>query len=216
MITDTASMIAEYAQTMGLVNHDRAVVLVLQFHNLGELGQVAFHGEYTINNYQLYGIIRQPLENLLQILHVIVLKLQLLCKTEAATVNDTCMVAIITDDIVFTSTDSGNDACINRETGREAQGIILVYKLCQIFLQLNVNVKRTIEETTAGTSRAVLINRSLGCLTNTVITNKSCIGIRAKHQYLVTSHGDLGSLLTGNLAEIGVNTHLHKALRQTI
>ena len=43
MVANTAALLTKYADAVGFVNHDGAVVLVLQFDNLGELAEVTLH-----------------------------------------------------------------------------------------------------------------------------------------------------------------------------
>ena len=79
------------------------------------------------------------------------------------------MVTIITDDIVAFAYHHGNDALVYRETGRETKTIILMNILGDFLFQLNMQVERSIEETTAGTSRAIFIKGFLGFINNTLI-----------------------------------------------
>ena len=43
MVANTAALLAKYSDAVCFVNHDGAVVLVLQLDNLGEFGEVALH-----------------------------------------------------------------------------------------------------------------------------------------------------------------------------
>ena len=61
MMTNTLAVFAEYSKSMSLVNHDGTIVLVLQFDNLWQFGEVTLHGEYTVSYDKLDGIMRKAL-----------------------------------------------------------------------------------------------------------------------------------------------------------
>ena len=79
-----------------------------------------------------------------------------------------------------------------------------------------MQVEGTIEETASGTSRAVLVECSLSGIDDTLVTRKTCIGVRAEHQDLMATHLNLSSLLALNGAEIRIYVSLHKLLGLTI
>ena len=80
VVTHTPTLFAEYTDAVGLVDHDGAVVLMLQLYNLRQFGEVTFHGEHAVNDDKLDGLIRQVLQHTLQVVHVIVLIVELLGK----------------------------------------------------------------------------------------------------------------------------------------
>ena len=73
-----------------------------------------------VHNDELHGLVGQCLEDVLQVLHVVVLVVQLLGKGESSSVNDTGVVAVVADDVVASSYHHGNDSGIDREASREA------------------------------------------------------------------------------------------------
>ena len=138
MIANTTSLTTEYTDAMSLVDHDRAIVLVLELYDLRKLSQVALHREYTINNDELNGIVRKILENTLEVFHIVVLIVKLCSKRETTTINDRCVVAVITDDIIVSSYNHCQHALVYRETGREAKSIVFANKFSEFFLELKV------------------------------------------------------------------------------
>ena len=80
MIADTTTLTSEHTDTMSLIDHDRAVVLVLQLYDGWQICKIALHREHTIHHDELDGLIRQLLQHTLQILHVVVLIMELLGK----------------------------------------------------------------------------------------------------------------------------------------
>ena len=167
MVTYSTSVVTKYSKTMSLVNHNRTVVFMLEFYYLWQFSKITFHREYTINNDQLYGFVWKFFENVLKVFHIVVLIFQLLCKRKTTTVNDRSVVTIITDNVIFTTAYHGNYTSIYRESRREAERLILVYKLCKVFLQFDMYVKSAIKETTAGATCAILVDSFLCCLTDT-------------------------------------------------
>ena len=79
-----------------------------------------------------------------------------------------------------------------------------------------MDIERTIEETASGTATAILVECTLCCIDDTLVTSKSRIGIRAEHQDLMAAHFNLRTLLSLNRTEIGINVSLHVFLRLTI
>ena len=216
MIAYAPTLTAEDTDAMGLVDHDRAVVLVFQLNNLGQLCKVALHGEDTVDDNELDSFIWQLLQHTLQVFHVIVLVVQLAGKRKTATVHNTCVVTIVADDIVVLTHYHGEYALVDTESCGEAQTVVLADILRYFLLKLYVQVKGTIQETASGTPGAILVQCSLCCINDTLVTCQARISIRTEHQYLVTSHLYLCSLFALNGTEIGINVSLHVLLRLTI
>ena len=130
VVTNTSSVITKNTERVSLVNHDRTIVLLLQLYYLWQLSQIAFHREYSINDNQLYSFIRKLLQEGLKVLHIIVLILKLFCEAQTASVNDTGMISVITDNVVLTTTNCCNNTCIYRESSREAECFIFMNEFC--------------------------------------------------------------------------------------
>ena len=116
MVAHSPTLPAEDTNAVCLVDHYRAVVLLLQRHYLRQLGQVALHGEHAIDDNELDGILRQLLQQPLQVFHVVVLVVQLASKSQTAPVNDGGMVTIVADDIVVLAQQCWDDALIDAES----------------------------------------------------------------------------------------------------
>ena len=217
MVAHAATLIAEYADTVGLVHHNHhVVILVLELHNLRQLGQVSFHGEDAVHHDELHGILGAAFEAALQVLHVVVLVVQALGKTEPAAVHDGGVVTVVADDEVVLGEELGNDAAVHGEAGREHQGFVFAHKGGQFFLQLDVKIQRTVEETGAGAAGTVFLEGLDARVDNAVVSGESGIGVGAEHEDLLSVHGYFGSLFAGNLTEIRVDALLHHFLREVI
>ena len=129
MIAHAPTLFAEDADTVGLVDHDGTVVLVLQFNDLRQLGQVAFHREDTIDHDELDGLVRQLLQHALQIGHIVVLIVQLTSERQAAAIHDGGMITIIADDIVVLAHYHCQNTLVHGETRREAEAVFLADEL---------------------------------------------------------------------------------------
>ena len=79
-----------------------------------------------------------------------------------------------------------------------------------------MEIERSVEESAAGTARAVFVECSLGGIDDALIASQSGISIRTEHQHLVAAHFNLCALLSLNRAEIRVYVSLHELLRFTI
>ena len=110
MVATTASFFTEHAETVSLIHHDGAVILMLQLYDLGKISEVALHREHAVHNDELHSLVWQTLEDVLQVLHVVVLIVELTSKRESASVYDAGMVAVVTDNIVTTSHYNGKHA----------------------------------------------------------------------------------------------------------
>ena len=216
MITHTTTVLSKHSDTMSLIDHDRTVVLMLELYDLRKLSEVAFHRENAVNDDELHCIIRQLLEDILKILHVVVLIFQLTCEGETTSINDRSVITVIADNIVLTTTYHCHHACIDRETSREAESFILAHKLSKVFFQFNVNVEGAIKETTSCTTSAVLVDGSLGSFTDSLITYKASVSIGTEHKNFMSSHINFCALLAGDFTEVRINTCFHKLLWQAV
>ena len=216
MVAHAPTLFTEDTDTVGLIDHDRAIVLMLQFDDFWQFGKVALHREDAIDHDEFDGFLRQFLEHTLEILHVVVLVVQLLGKGETASIDNRSMVAIVANHEVVLAQQSRDDALIYGETCREAEAIVLTDVFGNLLFELNVQVERSVEETASGTTRAILVECSLSCIDDTLVASQTRIGIRAEHQHLVTTHLNLRSLLSFNSAEIRIHVGFHKLLRFTV
>ena len=131
--------------------------------------------------------------------------------------DDTCVVAVIADNIVVTTYYASQDTLVYRESCRETQSFILAHKLSKLLFELHVQIERTIEETASCTTRTILVERSLCCINNTLVVSQTLISIRTEHQdFMTIDVGYFCHLLTCDLAEIWIHTGSHILLRFTI
>ena len=187
---------------------------MFQTHYLGQVGEVAFHREYTIHHDELHLVGLATLEHTLEVGHIVVLVVQLCGKTEATAIDDACMVAVIADDIVILAHQLWYDTAVDSKTSGEHQCVILAYKLCQLLLELYVNVQCAIQETAAGTTTAVLLHGFAACINNSLVACKAGVSVRTKHQHVMSTHLNFCSLLSFNLTEIGIYALLFNFLCQ--
>ena len=170
-------MITEHTNSVSLVHHDGTIIFMLQLHNLRQLCQITLHREYAIYYYQLDSLLRQLLKHTLQIVHIVVLIMQLTGKRKTTTVHNRSVVTIVTDNIVVLADNHCQHTLIYRETGREAKAVILVDKLGDFLLQSNMQVQCTIQESASGTSGTILVQCSLCGVNNALITGQASIGV---------------------------------------
>ena len=75
-----------------------------------------------------------------------------------------------------------------------------------------MQVERSVEETAAGTSCAILVGGSLGCIDDALVAGQSGVGIGAEHEHVVAAHDHFCALLACNFPKEGINACLHKFL----
>ena len=122
--------------------------------------------------------------------------------------HDAGVNALIIEQVVAAAADIGDDAAVGQETCREEHDAVLAKEGSQLVLQLNVDVKRTVEERRTGTSGSVLVDGALGGLLQTRVVGKAKIGVAAEHQdrVVIASDIDLGVLWAANGCEVRINT----------
>ena len=216
MVAHTSTLTAEDTDAMGLVDHDRAVVLMLQFYDFGQFTEVALHREDTVDDDEFDGFLWQFLEHTLKVLHVVVLVVELLGKGKSASVDNRCVVAIVADDVVVLTEQSGNNALVDAETSGEAQAVVFANKFGYFFLKLDMQIERTIEEAATCTTSAVFVECSLGSIDDALVASQTRVGIRPKHEHLMASHFHFRSLFSFDGAEIRIHICCHVFLRLTI
>ncbi len=177
MVAHATAMVAKDANAMSLVNHDRAVILVLELNNLRQIGEVALHREHAVDNDELHSLLWQTLEQVLKVFHVVVLIVELTGERQASAVNDAGMVAVVADDIVATAHHHGKHSSVYRESGREAEGVVFVHKLGKLFLQLHMQVERSVEEAASCATRTIFVKRSLCCVYHALVSCESSVSV---------------------------------------
>ena len=208
---------AEDAQAMGLVHHDDHILeFFLDGDDFRQRGQVAFHGKDAVHDDQFDGILGSTLDQALQLLHVVVLVLLLLGEGEPAAVHDGGVVAVIAEDEIALAYQAGNDAGVDRETGRQAKRLVLADKGSQFFFKLDMDIEGSVQEARAGATGTILFHGFNTGVDDAVIPGQARIGIGSEHQDVVSLHFDFGALLALNFAEIGVNPLFLHLLRQVI
>ena len=89
-------------------------------------------------------------------------------------------------------------------------------ELSQFFLQLLVQVKRTVKETAASTSGTIFVESLLGFSYNAFVARKACVGVRAEHKNMMAVHLDLSTLLACDSTKIRIDSQLSVLLRTAI
>ena len=217
MVADASALLAEDTDAVGLVHHNGDVfVLLLQLNDFRQLAEVTLHAEDAVNYYKLHAVGLALLNHLLEILHVVVLVLELRGKAETTAIDDACVVAVVADDVVVAVNKLTYNAAVNGEACCEAECLVLANKLSKFFLKLNMNVERTIEETAAGATTAIFLHSSATSIDDALVASQACICIRAKHQHSFAFHDDLCALLAFYLAEVRVYALRHKLLWECV
>ena len=134
MVAHTTALFSEYTQAVSFVHVNAGIVFLLQADNFGQIGQVTFHGKYSIHNNQLYSIRFAFLEFFFQSLHIVMLVLQLSGKCKTAAIYNGSVVTVITNNIIITISQTSYYTRIHCESGRKTKGIFFTDKSSQFLL----------------------------------------------------------------------------------
>ena len=117
-------LLAEHPDAVGVVDHHHGVVLLGQFDDFGQLGDVAFHRENAVDDDELVGVLL-ALENQLQVLHVVVAVFAHVGEGKAGAVDDRGVVGAVDDDGLIAAGQGAEDALVDHEPGRKYKGLFL-------------------------------------------------------------------------------------------
>ena len=216
MVAHTTALFSEYTQAVSFVHVNAGVVFLLQADNFGQIGQVTFHGKYSIHNNQLYSIRFAFLEFFFQSLHIVMLVLQLSGKCKTAAIYNGSVVTVITNNIIPTAYNGRNNTFVYSKSGRKTECFIFSYEFSQFLLQFNMYIECSVQKAGTCTTGAIFFCGSYRGINDTLVICQSHICIRAEHQNLFTIHHYLCILMAVNCAEIRIYAFCHELLRQVV
>ena len=126
---------------MRIVNHDARTVFLRQRADLGQIGNIAAHGEYAVGHDQAACRFRHLLQLLFKVCHIVVLVAQHLAVGQLAAVIEAGMVLTVHDDIVMQADNGADDAEIGLEARGEGHDCVLAQELCKFVLQLQMQLE---------------------------------------------------------------------------
>ena len=116
MTHHSATPLAEYADAVGLVDHQCGVVFFFQAHHLFYVGHITLHREYGVAHHEL-DLVRVTLTKLrLKRGHIVVLVFKIIGERQAATLYDRGMILLIEYDIVLSSGQGAHHTKIHAES----------------------------------------------------------------------------------------------------
>ena len=115
------------------------------------------------------------------------------------------MVLLVPQDIVVTARERRNHTQVNTKAGAVNHGVFLALIVGQLALELLVQVKGAVEEWGTGTACAILLGGFNCCLLDALVIDKSGVTVGTEHQDSFAIHDDLGVLLAGNSAKVGID-----------
>ena len=203
-----AASLADDAEAVRVVDHDACAVFLRQRADLGQVGNVAAHGEHAVGHDQAARRLRHLLELLFKVCHIVVLVAQHLAVGQLAAVIEAGMVLTVHDDIVMQADNGADDAEIGLEARREGHDGVLAQKFCKLVLQLQMQLERAVQETGAGAAGA---ERLIGVHTgfdDCFVRCQAEIVVGAEHDAALTLHNDLGILPGFERVEIGIDAQI--------
>ena len=181
MVANSSTLLAENTQSVSLIYHDRAIILMLQPYYFWKICKVSLHWEDTIDYNELNGFLRQLLQYTLKVFHIVVFVMKLSGKAQTSSVYNTCVVAVVADNIITTSYHRCQDTRVYRKPCWETKNVFFVHILCEFFLQLYVQIERSIQKSATSTTRTIFVQGFLASLYNPWVVWQTCVGIRTEH-----------------------------------
>jgi len=201
-------MVAQNANAVSIVNHQEGIVFFTECHNFGKVCDVTFHGKHTVDDDQLVRVLL-AVQDQLKVFHVVVFVFSHIAKAETGTIDDRCVVRAVNNDGFLAAHQRTQHTLVDHEPGGKNQGLFLTHQRGEFFLQLNMDVQGSVEETTAGGACAVFGNGLGGGFFNLGVIGKPQVIVAAQHDdflALVLNGIFLGRF---NHAEkiVGINGH---------
>ena len=205
MRRSTAATGTEHTETVRIVHHHAGIIFLRQRTYLRQFADVAAHGEYSVRDNQFACVLRDGLELPLQILHVRMAIAQYFRETQTAGIVDRSMVLAVIEDIVVLAADSGDDSEVGLEARRNGHTLFVPREFRQLFLQLQVQVQGTVQETAAGDACTVFVQRLMTGFDNRLVLCETEVVIRTQHDDTVVLHLHHRGLTALQLVEVRID-----------
>ncbi len=216
VVAYTTAAFAENAYRMRLVDHDCGIIFLGKLHNLGQVGNIAFHREHAVGNYQFDFVGLATLELLFEALHIVVLVLERLGERQTTTLDNRCVVLLVPKYVVLSTGKSRHNTEVDAEACRINHYIFFAYVLGDTRLKLFVKVESAVKKRRAGTARAVLAGSLYGRFLYPRVVDKTRIAIGPEHKNPATVDYHFGILFRRNCAKIRVYARSFSFLRYSI
>jgi len=129
---------------VGVVHHDPRAVLFGKVHDVGQVRDVAAHGEHAVRYDEAAGVVRDLLERVFQALHVAVFVAEHAGVAELAAVVDAGVVFPVAQNVVAVAGHGADDAQVRLEAGGEGDDVAFAQEGFQLVFQLQVERERAV------------------------------------------------------------------------
>ena len=126
--------------------------------------------------------------------------------TETTSVIDRRVVLAVIQDIIVLAADSGDNSQVCLESRRNGHTLLVACKFCDLFLQLQVQVERAVQETATAHAGSVFVERCVTGLNNGLVLCETEVVITAQHDHAVVLHLHHRGLTAFQLVEIRIDT----------
>ena len=216
MLAGAASELTEHAETVRVVDHQSRAVAILQSHELGQLAEVAFHGEHAVDDDHLADVVRRHGELALEVFHVVVLELDHLGEAETRAVDDAGVIQCIEEDHVLATEEAAQHSEVHLEAGGEGERGLALHERGETILELDVEVERAVQEAGAGAARAVALDGLDGGRLDLGVVGQPEVVVRPEHDHAPTVDRDDGVLRGLDAAEVVVEPLTAKRVGQLV
>lgn len=180
LIGQPASASSENADRVGFIKYERGAVFVLQLDDVAQRGKIAVHAEDRFRrdeNASLRIFLPRPLQMMLQMLGVVVMKRPEPCAAQARSVDKTCVRQTVEENDVMFARERLDCADAGGVTAAEDQSGLRRFEGGDLFLQLRVRALCSSDQTGGAGSGSVV-----ACGPNCRFDH---IGVRGKSEVVV-------------------------------
>ena len=174
----TATTGAKNTEAVGIIHHHARSVFLRQSTDLRQFADIAAHREDAIRDDQFACVLRNGLQLTLQIKHIAVTITEHLRITQTASVIDRGVVLAVVQDIIVLTADGGDDSEVGLETRRNGHTLLVTRELSDLFLELQVQVQRSVQETATAHTRTVFVERSVTGFDNCLVLREAEVVVR--------------------------------------
>ena len=179
---------------MGVVHHDPCAVFFRKRADLGQLCDVAAHGEHAVGDDEAARGLRHGAQLGFEVVHVRMAIAEHFAEGETAAVVDARVVLAVADDVVPAADEGADDAEVGLKARREGDGSVHVHEVGQLTLELEMQPERAVEKARAGAAGAVLRERGLRYGHDFRRGREAQVVVGAEHDAALALHHDLGVL----------------------
>ena len=204
-----SSASAEDSDRVGVVHVNAGAVRLADGDELGQIDDVAAHGEYAVDDDEDAFVLGNLREDAVQLIEVSVHEALHLAVAELAAVDDAGMVFLVHDYDVVSPDQRGNRAEIGLHPRAEYERGFLTHERGEPFLELYVYAHRPVDEAAPGAAGSEDVDRLLSRFPDLGMKGQAKVVVRPQHKHFMAIHHDFGAFRALQGLEEGVQARLY-------